>query len=125
MDEPRRRWARHRAAEALQVPHLPISADAREEVGGHLRLACEGRFNLLRRLLGRRVGLPGPEALARMEGMAIETLEDLAEALLDFHGPEDLATAWKKGDTRSRGSFHASRLLMAEVMTSPVSHSRS
>ena len=57
----------------------------------------EGRkrelVRVISRQLGRRVGLPGPEALAQMEGMSIEALEDLAEALLDFEGPEDLA-AW-------------------------------
>jgi hypothetical protein len=55
-----------------------------------------GRQALLRtisRLLGRRLALPGPEALAKMETLPIETLELLAEDLLDFTSPADL-DAW-------------------------------
>jgi predicted transposase YdaD len=65
------------------------------------RLKSEGeqmgrQAQLLRtisRLLGRRLALPGPEALAKMETLPIETLELLAEDLLDFNSPADL-DAW-------------------------------
>ncbi|MEB3328923.1 MAG: DUF4351 domain-containing protein [Candidatus Sericytochromatia bacterium] len=50
-------------------------------------------LRLVLRMLGRRVGLPGAEAQARLEGLTTEQLEDLGEALLDFTQPEDL-TAW-------------------------------
>ncbi|MEB3220768.1 MAG: DUF4351 domain-containing protein [Candidatus Sericytochromatia bacterium] len=74
--------------------NLVAKLQAEGEARGRAEGAEEGRkrelIRVISRLLGRRVGLPGPEALARMEGMAIETLEDLAEALLDFNGPEDL-----------------------------------
>jgi predicted transposase YdaD len=57
----------------------------------------EGRqqeaLRLVLRILGRRVGLPGPEVQARLEALSTEQLEDLGEALLDFTRPEDL-TAW-------------------------------
>jgi hypothetical protein len=62
-------------------------------------LAAGRKAELLRvvtRLLGRRCGLPGPEARAKMEALSIETLEDLAEALLDFTSGADLE-AWLAG----------------------------
>ena len=41
--------------------------------------------------------MPGePSRGGRMQALSIETLEDLAEALLDFPGPDDLA-AWLAG----------------------------
>ncbi|MEB3223308.1 MAG: DUF4351 domain-containing protein [Candidatus Sericytochromatia bacterium] len=43
--------------------------------------------------LGRRTGLPGADALARLEALGVEDLEALCVDLLDFGGPEDLA-AW-------------------------------
>jgi len=51
---------------------------------------------IVSRLLVRRVAPPGPEALAKMEALPIEALGDLAEALLDFSGPDDL-DAWLAG----------------------------
>ncbi|MEB3203539.1 MAG: DUF4351 domain-containing protein [Candidatus Sericytochromatia bacterium] len=59
---------------------------------------AEGRANgshaqlvrTITRQLGRTVALPGPEALARMEALPLETLEQLAEDLLDFGSIDDL-----------------------------------
>lgn len=52
----------------------------------------QGALRAALRLLGRRIGLPGPEAQARLEALSAEALEDLVEAVLDFQGPEDLVT---------------------------------
>ena len=45
------------------------------------------------RLLNRRCGPLNPETRTRIEALPLERLETLAEALLDFQGPADLA-AW-------------------------------
>jgi predicted transposase YdaD len=52
-----------------------------------------GRQALLRsvcRQLGRHLALPGPAALARMETLSLEALEQLEEDLLAFTSPQDL-----------------------------------
>ena len=45
------------------------------------------------RLLNRRCGLLSKATTARIKALPLEQLEALAEALLDFSGPADLA-AW-------------------------------
>ena len=45
------------------------------------------------RQLGRRLALPGPDALAKMETLPLEALEQLTEDLLAFTSPQDL-DAW-------------------------------
>ncbi|MBM3259255.1 MAG: DUF4351 domain-containing protein [Candidatus Sericytochromatia bacterium] len=71
--------------------------EAKGRAEGKAEGEAEGRHaQLLRtatRLLGRLVALPGPEALAKMEALPIEALEQLTEDLLDFKGPDDL-DAW-------------------------------
>ena len=44
------------------------------------------------RLLNRRCGLLSEATTARIQALPLEQLELLAEALLDFSGPADLAT---------------------------------
>ena len=44
------------------------------------------------RLLARRCGPLSKATTARIQALELEQLEALAEALLDFGGPEDLAT---------------------------------
>ncbi|MEB3298173.1 MAG: DUF4351 domain-containing protein, partial [Candidatus Sericytochromatia bacterium] len=56
-----------------------------EELGRKAQL-----IRTISRLLGRRVALPGGEALAMMEALSLDALEQLAEDLLDFNRPEDL-----------------------------------
>ncbi|MEB3196496.1 MAG: DUF4351 domain-containing protein, partial [Candidatus Sericytochromatia bacterium] len=78
-------------------------AEGREEgrqegrAEGESRGVTAGRkselLRVISRQLGRRLALPGPAALAQMEALSIETLEDLAEDLLDFTAPSDL-DAW-------------------------------
>jgi len=50
------------------------------------------------RQLNRRCGPLNPGTTARIEALPLERLESLAEALLDFQGPADLA-AWLAGHT--------------------------
>jgi predicted transposase YdaD len=45
------------------------------------------------RLLARRCGTLSTATTARIQALTLEQLEALAEALLDFQGPDDLA-AW-------------------------------
>ena len=45
------------------------------------------------RLLTRRCGPLSEATTARIQSLPLEQLESLAEALLDFQGPDDLA-AW-------------------------------
>ena len=44
------------------------------------------------RLLNRRCGPLNPATTSRIQALPLEHLEALADALLDFQGPEDLAT---------------------------------
>jgi predicted transposase YdaD len=53
----------------------------------------EGEMELTLRQLRRRCGDLRPEQEASIRNMPLERLEALAEALLDFQGPADLA-AW-------------------------------
>jgi hypothetical protein len=87
------------------VERLKAEGELKGELKGRAEGKAEGRaegraegqqLGLLRtisRQLGRRLALPGPEALAKMETLPIETLELLAEDLLDFTAPADL-DAW-------------------------------
>ena len=53
----------------------------------------EGEAALALRLLARRCGPLSEATAARVQSLPLEQLESLAEALLDFQGPNDLA-AW-------------------------------
>jgi predicted transposase YdaD len=88
-------WIDEAMAEGRAEGRAEAMAEGRAEgeakgmtAGGHAQ-----QLRTITRLLGRRVALPGPEALARMEALPLETLEQLAEDLLDFSGPDDL-DAW-------------------------------
>jgi predicted transposase YdaD len=52
-----------------------------------------GEMEITLRLLRRRCGVLTPEQEARIRDLPLPRLEALAEALLDFQGPDDL-TAW-------------------------------
>ena len=56
---------------------------------------AEGEAALALRQLNRRCGPISAATTARIQGLTLEQLEALAEALLDFRGPADL-TAWFK-----------------------------
>ncbi|MDM7954141.1 MAG: DUF4351 domain-containing protein [Cyanobium sp. CZS 25K] len=53
----------------------------------------EGEIAVTLRLLNRRCGTLSAAATSRIQALPLEQLEALADALLDFQGPEDLA-AW-------------------------------
>ena len=56
-------------------------------------LLAEGEAVVILRLLNRRCGPVGEATTARILALPLQQLEALAEALLDFSGPEDLS-AW-------------------------------
>jgi predicted transposase YdaD len=57
----------------------------------------EGELEMALRLLRRRCGAISPEQEAGIRALSLERLEALAEALLDFESPADLA-AWLAAD---------------------------
>ncbi len=52
----------------------------------------EGKQNLILRQLNRRIGEIDASLIDRIQGLSIEQLENLGEALLDFTTPADLET---------------------------------
>ncbi|MEA5415093.1 DUF4351 domain-containing protein [Synechococcus sp. BA-132 BA5] len=60
--------------------------------GRHER-RIEGITDIILRLLNRRCGTLSAAATTRLQALPLEQLEALADALLDFKGPDDLA-AW-------------------------------
>lgn len=53
----------------------------------------EGELALIIRLLNRRIGSVEPQMQERLQGLSIDWLEELGEALLDFERSADLE-AW-------------------------------
>ncbi|MCU0548708.1 MAG: DUF4351 domain-containing protein [Leptolyngbya sp. Prado105] len=51
----------------------------------------EGKFELVERLLTRKVGELSPDVRSRIAGLSIAQLNELGEALLDFSSADDLA----------------------------------
>jgi len=58
-----------------------------------LQQGLQREIALVLRLLHRRVGSISPELQAQVEGLSLEKIEALGEALLDFHTEGDLV-AW-------------------------------
>ena len=67
--------------------------EARGVARGEARGRVLGEAAVTLRLLNRRCGPLSEATTARIQSLPLEQLEDLAEALLDFTGPDDLA-AW-------------------------------
>ena len=63
------------------------------EARGRQQGEAQGEAKVTLRLLNRRCGLLSDATTAEIQGLPLEQLESLAEALLDFSGPADL-TAW-------------------------------
>jgi predicted transposase YdaD len=81
-----------------QIRHTRAAQDWLEEgrqEGRHEGKVQEAAVVTLRQL-NRRCGPLNPAITARIKALPLEQLEALAEALLDFHGPADLA-AWLAG----------------------------
>ena len=61
------------------------------EAQGEARGRALGEATVTLRLLNRRCGPLGDTTTARIQALPLEQLEALAEALLGFSGPDDLA----------------------------------
>ena len=57
---------------------------------------AQGEAKVTMRQLNRRCGPLSDASIARIQALPLQQLETLAEALLDFSGPADLA-AWLNG----------------------------
>jgi len=66
------------------------------EARGRQEGEAQGEAKVTMRLLNRRCGPLSDATTARIQALPLEQLETLAEALLDFSGPADLA-AWLDG----------------------------
>ncbi len=71
-------------------------AEGRQE--GQKKGRQEGEAAVTLRLLNRRCGPLTAATTAQIQALRLETLEALADALLDFQGPADLA-AWLAANT--------------------------
>ncbi|MEH2143859.1 DUF4351 domain-containing protein [Nostoc sp.] len=59
---------------------------------GKLEGRLEGKQDLILRLLNRRIAKIDASLIERIQGLSIEQLENLGEALLDFSSVADLET---------------------------------
>ena len=85
------RELRERVMEATNPWILIGRHHGREE--GRQEGLHDGAVETLLRLLRRRFGILGAEQQSRIRSLSSPQLDELAEALLDFHCPDDLA-AW-------------------------------
>lgn len=69
---------------------------AKGEIKGKAEGRQEEAVSLILRQLNRRCGLIAPEMSQQIQGLSVEQLEALGEALLDFTGEADLRT-WLSG----------------------------
>ena len=76
---------------AKDLRHTRVAQEWIEE--GRLEGAAQGEAKVMLRQLNRRCGPLADVTTARIQALPLEQLEALAEALLDFSGPADLA-AW-------------------------------
>ncbi len=67
------------------VIYQEIKSEGRQEEG----------VNLILRQLNRRIGGVSPQLSQRIQSLSVEQLENLGEALLDFHSSEDLEQWFK------------------------------
>ena len=68
---------------------------------------AEGELALIKRQLKRRIGAVDPAIEKKLGRLTLQRLESLAEALLDFTGPQDSITGWQtvRTDTNVSNSF--------------------
>ena len=76
---------------AKDLRHTRFAQEWIEE--GRLEGAAQGEAKVMRRQLNRRCGPLADVTTARIQALPLNQLETLADALLDFRGPADLA-AW-------------------------------
>lgn len=89
-------------AEKSKVMELTTSWKEEGRVEGREEGRLEERLQLILRLLRRRCGSLSPAVEARVRGLSGAALEELAEALLDFTGPDDLQR-WLRTASASNG----------------------
>ena len=70
--------------------------EAQGRLEGEAQGRALGEANVTLRQLNRRCGPLSDATTARIQALPLQQLETLAEALLDFSGPDDLA-AWLSG----------------------------
>ena len=75
---------------AKDLRHTRVAQEWIEE--GRLEGEAQGEAKVTLRLLNRRCGPLSEVTTARIQALPLQQLEALAEALLDFSGPADLAT---------------------------------
>jgi predicted transposase YdaD len=80
---------------AKDLRHTRVAQEWIEEgrQEGEARGRALGEANVTLRLLNRRCGPLSETTTAEIQALPLEQVEALAEALLDFNGPTDLA-AW-------------------------------
>jgi len=76
---------------AKDLRHTRVAQEWIEE--GRLEGEAQGEVKVTLRLLNRRCGPLSEASTARVQALPLEQLEALADALLDFSKPADLA-AW-------------------------------
>ena len=76
---------------AKDLRHTRVAQEWIEE--GRLEGAAQGEAKVMLRQLNRRCGPLADGTTARIQALPLKQLETLADALLDFRGPADLA-AW-------------------------------
>ena len=76
---------------AKDLRHTRVAQEWIEE--GRLEGAAQGEAKVMLRQLNRRCGPLADVTTARIQALPLKQLETLADALLDFRGPADLA-AW-------------------------------
>ena len=74
------------------VEKLKAEGKAEGRAEGKAEGEKKALLRMIVRQLGRHLALPGPEALAKMETLPLEALEQLTEDLLVFTSPQDLDT---------------------------------
>ena len=94
---PRSSWCSHASPPTSFATPAPPRCSWKKERRGEARGESRGRAaeaaSVTLRQLYRRCGTLNNPTTARTQGLPLEQLEALADALLDFTGPEDLA-AW-------------------------------
>jgi hypothetical protein len=82
----------------LNVRTLPVCPHTRAVLDWLAEGRQEGEAAVTLRLLNRRCGSLSEATTAQLQALPVETLEALADALLDFQGPADLAS-WLAANT--------------------------
>jgi predicted transposase/invertase (TIGR01784 family) len=83
----------------LEEPRAILEAKEEGKVEGKFEGKVEGERTIVLRLLNRRVGVIPDTLLSQIQGLSVEQLEALGDALLDFSTLADLSS-WLQGEVR-------------------------